>query len=261
MVDTNTEVLQAAAHSTYNLDLQGAARKATGLNLDLPGICRTLWGKEVNEARVDLLTLVGGHGLLLPGDTSSYVSTPDDASLDITGDIDVRVEFVRYTANVGTLISKFAASNRSYLLRASAFGLPLNAFGWSTNGTNFVEEATGTALSPGAYRATLDVDNGASGYDYTLEVAETMDGPWTVVDSDTVAGATSVFSGAADLRLGLRGDATNPFEGRITRAQVRSGIDGTIVANPDFRGLSPGTTSFEDSTGKTWTLAGNAAVV
>ncbi|MGH3327275.1 MAG: hypothetical protein ACRDPT_05670 [Streptomycetales bacterium] len=34
----------------------------------------------------------------------------------------------------------------------------------------------------------------------------------------------------------------------------RSGIGGTIVANPDFRSLAAGATNFNDSTGKAWTV-------
>jgi hypothetical protein len=44
----------------------------------------------------------------------------------------------------------------------------------------------------------------------------------------------------------------------VHRAELRDGIDGTVVANPDFTGHDAGDTSIVDGTGKTWTLAGDA---
>jgi hypothetical protein len=257
-MDANSEVLQAAAQATYGLDLNGALRAATGLRLDANGICRKLWGKEFNEAFDEMLAMVSSHGLVLPGTSGAYASTPDVAALDITGDIDLRAEFVRTRAGSEALIGKYGASpNKSYRLRALTFAPAAAVMEWSVTGAADLNVPVATVVNPGAYRATLAVATGT----VTVYTATSMDGPWTQA-GQSVGGATSIFSGAAPLEVGAsEGGTALTFRGRITRAEVRSGIDGTVVANPDFRNLAPGTTSFADGTGKTWTIHGAAEVV
>jgi len=268
MADVNEEVLQAAAQSTYGLDYPGALRRATGLNLDKNGICQTLWLKEFNEAGPEMLQVLSNHALLLPGASGAYASTPDVAALDIVGDIDIRIEFVstsRTQANPATVVGKWTTTGnqRSYQLHLGAFALP--DLRWSANGTAELDNLnTGlTAGSvPGAIRATLDVDNGATQNVSRHYTATSIDGSWTEVDTETKAGVTSLFSGTAPLTVGAaNAGAASLFIGRVTRVEIRSGIDGTVVANPDFRALSPGTTSFADGTGKTWTINGTAVVL
>lgn len=55
MTYKNDGVLNRAAQATYGLDRNGALRKATGLNLDINGICRTLWGKEKGQCHDEML--------------------------------------------------------------------------------------------------------------------------------------------------------------------------------------------------------------
>jgi hypothetical protein len=267
MADVNTEVLNAASQDTYGLDFPGGLRKATGINKDPNGICLTAWGKEFNEAGTEMLSVLSAHALLLDGASGSYASTPDVAALDITGDIDLRVEFV-FTTPAGNLqntalIGKWnsTGNQKSYELINGPFALP--TIFWSANGS---AELSNLGIPPfstgGAYRATLDVDNGASGNTSRLYAAASMDGTFVQFDEEIKAGVTSIFASTAALTLGAVNAGTAAlFRGRITRAQVRNGIDGTIVANPDFRNLAPGTTSFADSTGKTWTVHGTARVV
>jgi len=264
MADVNEEVLQAAAQETYGLDLPGALRRATGLNLDKNGICLRLWGKEFNEAGPEMLSVVSSHALLLPGTVGAFATTPNHASLQITGDLDLRCEFVinSYPLLNLAMVAKWNATGnqRSYLLRYTPVGNSATLF-WSTAGISSLNSAFVTEFdNPGALRKTIDVVNGTDRHIDTY-TAPSLDGPWTLVNHAVVAGTTSIFAGTAVASVGAQGDGSDPFFGRITRAEIRNGIDGTIVANPDFRDLAPGTTSFADSTGKTWTLQGTAVVV
>lgn len=270
MVDTNWEDLQQLASRNYNLDLQGALRKATGLRLDTYGIVRRLYGKqnEPNEVFTQLQQILSNRALLLDGTSGCFCSTPDAAALDIVGDIDIRIEYVDAFNNaIGTgMLAKYgAAGQRSYKLTTVTF---LNAFsfGWSADGTTELSLSTpntpGTQL--GALRVTLDVDNGAAGRTVRVYSAATLAGPFVEIGSGAISTpATSIFASTAALVLGSTVSAgnSNNFRGRITRMELRAGIDGTVVANPDFRALAPGTTSFADGTGKTWTLQGTAQVV
>jgi hypothetical protein len=218
----------------------------------------------------------GSVALSLPGDSGDYISTPDDASLDITGDIDIRFDATLnnwilpdYPSEGGVdfdrteLVGKGSSGQVSWILYIR---LSRPYLIWSEDGSA-LRFATPTDLpltSSGrlAIRATLDVDNGASGHDIIFYTADSIDGPWIQLgDVITGSGTTSIHSGTADLRIGSIPDfGFDEAIGRVHAVQVLSGIDGTAVANPDFTAQSDGATSFNDAAGLTWTVAGNAEI-
>ncbi|WP_406420909.1 hypothetical protein [Streptomyces sp. NBC_00842] len=203
--------------------------------------------------------------LSLDGTTTSYARTPDVAALDIAGDLDIRVEATAdWTARTSqSLIGKWisATNQRSYLLRLEPGLLTLN---WSVTGaaTLFVSQPLPALPRRAALRATLDVDNGSSGFTVNMYWATSMDGPWTMIGTPfTATGTTSIFAGTAPLEVApIAATGVVPIDGRVHRAEVRSGIGGTVVASPDVRALAPGVSGFTDSAGQVWTLAGAAAI-
>ncbi|MBT2505162.1 hypothetical protein J7I98_04465 [Streptomyces sp. ISL-98] len=206
--------------------------------------------------------------LALTGQSTDIASTPDTAALDITGDIDVRVELSADLGEVNTqiLIGKWVTTGnqRSWMLHVDSGNL---WFRWSTDGVTSSAGGRTLPALPGraAVRATLDVDNGAGGCTVRLYWAESLDGPWTQAGADVVSGTPSgIFNSTAPLELSPSTFTVTPPwlppTGRVHRAEVRSGIGGTIVASPDFHALTPGTAAFADGTGKTWTLAGAAEI-
>lgn len=212
-------------------------------------------------------------GLLLPGTAGNNATTPDNAALDIVGDIDLRADVAMSPAawaGTVTFLAKWtsAGNQRSYLLDTSGTGFL--RFFWSTTGANllnFLSTAPVTPLIPPsgrlAVRATLDVDNGAAGHTVTFYTAPTIDGPWTQLGSPQVGGGvTSIFSSTAILEVGSFDAGTSDLlPGTMYADEVRSGIDGTAVANPRFDQQPPGTTVFVDAAGRTWTINGTAAIV
>lgn len=219
--------------------------------------------KRVSADRSSIAAAFGGSiGLSLSGAGSSFAYTPDHATLDITGtsDLDVRAEVAAtdWTPSANqSLISKYitTGNQRSYRLRLNAAGT-LELI-WSANGSATLS-ATSTAapsVSNGAtlaVRATLDVDNGASGNTVTFYTATSIDGSWTQLGSAvTQAGVTSIFSSTAQLEAGSVANGSELFQGTIYAVEVRSGIGGTVVSGMDF-------TTHVDSTDKKWTLNGSA---
>ncbi|MFH8792190.1 hypothetical protein [Streptomyces sp. NPDC017941] len=217
------------------------------------------------------LWLPGGpHFLDLDGTATSYASTPDTAALDITGDLDLRIEAEAawYAPGAHTLIGKWetAADQRSYLLQLVD---GLLYFTYSTGGglssDSFHSRALPALPRRAALRATLDVDNGAGGRSVRFYWAPSLAGPWTQFGTtSTLTGTISLHSGTAPLTMGPT-DLTltaprRPIEGRVYAAEVRSGIDGTLVASPDFAAQPVGAGGFTDSTGRAWTYSGAAAV-
>ncbi|WP_405391052.1 hypothetical protein OG596_26285 [Streptomyces sp. NBC_01102] len=112
-----------------------------------------------------------------------------------------------------------------------------------------------------AVRATLDVNNGASGHTITFYTAPTLAGPWTQLGSPfTGSGTTSITASTATLNVGSTDGSFLTAPGRVYGAEVRNGIDGTIVANPAFTAQSPGATSFTDGAGRLWTISNGATL-
>lgn len=217
--------------------------------------------------------------LFLPGVEGSYASTPDAAVLDITGDIDVRVDidpggrWFEPSAFVIMLASKYATTSnqRSWALYVVNNGIL--RLTWSPDGTGAsritISSTAGIPLDSRrvAVRATLDVNNGSGGNTVTFYTAATIAGPWTQLGPAVItAGTTSVFSSTAPVELGSAAAGVNPFggaplSGTVYGFELRNGIGGTAVANPDFTALVEGTTSFTDAAGRTWALLGGAEIV
>src|SRR5690606_11363357 len=166
------------------------------------------------------------------------------------------------------LIGKWSPTpgERSYHLRLQEGSLYLFA---SRDGTAGVTGFWELPRLPrrAALRGVLDADNGAGGWTMRLYWAESLDGPWTQIGND-LSGTTpvTVHSGPAPLVIApyqldvVDNPQRYPVAGRIYRAEVRAGIDGAVVAAPDFRAQAAGTTVFADSAGRTWTLSGTATI-
>ncbi|MEU0033164.1 hypothetical protein [Streptomyces sp. NPDC006333] len=207
--------------------------------------------------------------LAMPGNTDR-ATTPDVAALDITGDLDLRWEGEAdwYSAGAQVLIGKWGApGNRAYHLRVQAGQLILHTTQDGTTGQNATLNLPAQLPRRAALRATVDVDNGAGGRTWRMYWAPSIAGPWTQVGADIVStGTITIFASTAPLtiapeQLDLVTVPRRPVTGKTYRAEVRSGINGTVVAAPDFtaRPLGIGGT-FTDSAGRVWTLAADAEI-
>jgi hypothetical protein len=203
-----------------------------------------------------------GNYVYLPGVASNNMSVPDEAALDITGDIDIRVRVAMDDWTPATfvmLFGKYTANQRSYGFLLSTSGV--FRFVWTTNGSTeiFRDSTVATGLLDGSIkwvRVTLDVDNGASGHDVRFFLSD--DGSaWTQLGSTiTTAGTTSIYSGTSPAGVGDGSGvgSVNPA-GKFYRAQVLNGIGGTTVLDIDTSVITTGAaTSFTAVTGQTVTI-------
>jgi hypothetical protein len=212
----------------------------------------------------------GVRGLSLPG-FAGNATTPDNAALDITGDIDLRVDVTLAnwaTGSFQTFVAKYrpTGNQKSYGFGVNGSGV-LDVF-WSNNGSADLDIGAGVALTalPGqrlAVGVKLDVDNGAAGKTATFYTAPTMSGPWTPLGTpQTVATTTSIFASTAVLEVGSDTDGTNDrLTGTVHSVEVRNGIDGPLVADPLFYAQAPFTTSFTDGPGRVWTVNAPARII
>ena len=225
---------------------------------------------EVNNRYMAHSTAAENY-VYLSGASGNYMSVADNPPLDVTGDIDLQVKVALddWTPASGAyLVGKLtsASSQVSYAMRVSAAGNFV--FLWSTNGTTLLT-ATSTAantITDGTtkwVRTTVDVDNGASGYDvkfWTSDDAVT----WTQLGSTvTGAGVTSLYSGTAILEIGSGAVGTlQPAKGKFFRAIIKNGIDGTVVLDADASVITlPSQTTFVDRSSNAYTVTINKSGV
>lgn len=198
-----------------------------------------------------------------------YASTPDSASNSITGDIDLvaRVALDDWTPSSNQDILAKRNTNTSYELSVLSGGaLELS---WSANGSTVISKDSTVAptVNDGQsiwVRATLDVDNGASGNDvkfYTAPDSTSVPTSWTQLGSTvTTASTTSIYNSTDVLSVGAQGNGTtNLASGIFYRALIYNGINGTLANDFDpLRAASTSSTTFTASTGETWTRQGTA---
>lgn len=209
----------------------------------------------------------GGNYVYLPGVAGNRLSVPDEAALDITGDIDVRAQVALDSWSSSTTLAIVTKMNA---VGQRSFSLFLNnanrlRFDWTSNGTalNSAVANADAGFIDGEVkwvRATLDVDNGTGGRDVRFFVSDNGS-TWVQVGTTiTQAGTTSIFSSTSDLVIGAFELTGTPLPAKVYRAQVLNGIDGTNVLDIDTSVITSGTTtSFTALTGQTVTVARSTA--
>jgi hypothetical protein len=212
---------------------------------------------------------------------TEHATTPDAAVLGVTGDIDIRADIEpavwgdyrggadsidgpSYTEICGKWQNN---PNRwSWMLLLSDLGQLV--FLWSSdNSTYHFATSSSINLAPftrQSVRVTLDVDNGAGGYTATFYTSATPGtaGPWAQLGATlTATPTTSLFNSTALLQIGdLSTVFYQPLAKKIYSVEVRNGIGGVIVANPDFTAQTVGATSFNDTapSPRAWTATAAA---
>jgi hypothetical protein len=208
--------------------------------------------------------------LNLEGVAGDEFSTPDTAALDITGDIDIRAEIAPnwYGPVNQTIISKWdrAGDQRSWQLRIIN---GLIVFSHTVDGTLnthwYFQRYLPVLKDRAAVRLTMRLDATAGVRVFQFYTADSIAGPWVPLGAAYgMTGALSTYASTAPLRIGGTDLASSPVRvpmvGRGYRYEVRSGINGTLVASPDFTGLTAGSTAFTDSAGRAWSRVGGAEV-
>ncbi|WP_230536476.1 hypothetical protein [Streptomyces sp. OUCMDZ-3434] len=229
---------------------------------------------------------VGGPHLRVPGNPQARAFAASSPALNVE-DLDVRVEMAldrlpgQFGATAATatgwrpwqaapleIIGRYdlnAVDTTMWMVTINQTGTPV-LYWRSPAGSNSRAATEPLPYSSGqrfALRVTLDIDNGSGGHSVTFWRAPSLDGPWSVLGQPFVGtGTTSIAqTGEVPLDLGSIARITWPTAaGRYYRAEMRNGIDGTVVAAPDFRALQPGATSWTDSAGRSWSLMDGAEI-
>lgn len=223
----------------------------------------------------------------------AYVS--DNANLDITGSIEMRIALRLTDWQGGILACKWDSGGCWFWGLGPSGKL---TFGWFDSGANFYEVASTVpvpyASGDFALRVTMDASTGTVAF-YT---GTAIGGSWAQL-GDTASGtggaATSIgVSHSSALQVGYSFNVTPAqLTGRVYEYRLYNGITGgsggsggsllteaggtlllesggalaeesggggTVAADAVFSSLTAGTTSFTDSAGNAWNLAGGAEV-
>lgn len=264
--------LDAFQPGTAQVTLDNSTRRFDPLHATGPYYGHILPRKKIRIVAVD-----GDTYLNLTGTTGSYAATPDAAALDITGDIDIRVRVALDDWTTGatqTLASKYSnyggENQRSWRFSVDAAGTL--SLSWSTDGT-LAAELTATSSAPGLVdgstywvRVTMDVDDGAGNrvirfYTSTSVTPDHTAVTWTLVNTVTTAGTTSIFASTAGLVIGDITTTSHLYAtGKVYATAVLSGIAGTAVANVDWTSVTRCATTTTDTAGRVWTVVAPASV-
>ncbi|CAM5588930.1 hypothetical protein [Streptomyces purpurascens] len=224
------------------------------------------FGKLLRNTRMRVSVRAGQQRLLLPDDApTARATTPSATALNIAGNLDARIEVQLLNWQTGAEVELFGkyvstGNQRSWQLSvAGNGGLSLRA---STDG-GAVASYLSTALVPVppsgrlALRVTRDNATGLT----TFYTAPSISGTWTQLGNSITMPTGAIFASTAPLTVGDLSDVQFAgAQGSVYAAQLRNGINGTVVASTDFTIPAIGATSFVDATGLTWTLANGATI-
>lgn len=196
--------------------------------------------------------------LYLPVTASHNATCP---AVAISGDLDVRYFLATddwASGNNMTLISMWGSGQKCFRLTLTSLGILKLA--WSADGSTNTGDTGSTTAIPFAagrvvgLRVTLDLDNGAGGYDLKFWYSFDYGRSWAQLGNTITGGSTtSLFASTEAIRLSEDGFGGNKYAHRVRMAEVYDGIDGTLKARFRAEGMAP----YRDEAGNIWTLTGS----
>ena len=200
---------------------------------------------------------------------TDHVSTPDSATLDITGDIDMRMRasWTDMTSTNQTIMSKWGSTNaeRAYSLDLNSVGQLIFVF---FDGST-IRVDSGSSVIPATdkdviwVRATRVQSTGLVSYYWSDD--NTMDDTavsWNAIGTSTLQAGVAMQASTGSLFLSTPGDGNQPTDQWLYRATLYNGVNGTKVADcyPDRDYVSGTTFNASGATTETWTIGGNSSV-
>ncbi len=236
-----------------------------GSIFDLDTVVGTAANLRVLESGVALHT----------GTAGDCFTSPDSTASSVTGDIDIRVRAASHAVGGARTICAKAKdnNNRSYIVVINDVNkLVLTTSPDGTAGNQVQELSTLAHSIPTGvlawFRGTRDVDDGAGNnvtkfYTSTDDVDDSDDvTTWTQLGTTvTTVGTTSIVDNDSPVEIGSLFEGTiQLFNGKIARAQIYNGIDGTLAVDFDPSRFAVNASTAVMATGETFTANGDAFV-
>ncbi|MEU9777148.1 hypothetical protein [Streptomyces sp. NPDC047968] len=232
-----------------------------------------LWGKIGRNTPIKIGYAEGGSYLDIQ-DNVAFAYTYDTTDLNVTGDLDVRVD---------AQLDNWASPSNAYVLLAGKYSTISDqrswflavqngrlALRWSEDGTGGTLIERGSTievpLKAGrrlAVRAVLDVDNGAGGYTLTFYTAPRMplnDDDWVQLGDPVVGSSTtSIYASTAFVQVGHAANlGFDSGYGQYYRVAYYDGA--SLVRDVDFTtvGELQAPSVFQDLTARGWAFFAGA---
>lgn len=201
----------------------------------------------------------------LPGIAGNKITTPDNAALGITSDIDVRARIYMDDVDVGSVVGDIACKRSDQ--NEWRFGVKENgqldaAFWNSSGGLTFNTSGSDLNAYDGQWiwvRVTYEPSQNPRLTKFWYSTDDTMDHTavsWSQLGAtDSNAGSTNIKNAGSDLEIGFFGSA-EPLYANVARVVVLDGVDGTAAVDfhPDIDATEPLTTMTSSVTGEVWTF-------
>lgn len=215
---------------------------------------------------------VNGY-VYLPGVGAACLSTPDSVANSITGDLDarVRVALDKWTpANNATLFDKmnFASNNAwqfAVLTDGRLFAYISHDGVWG-NTQNAASTANVSAFADGStnwVRMTYRASDGRIQF-FTASGALTnpVAADFTQLGADRTVTSGGIYDSSLSLGIGDIAGTGSPYptKGKLYRAQLRNGIDGTLAFDADLTTKPFGANTFTESSANAATVTINGAL-
>ena len=212
-----------------------------------------------------LLTHEGANYWFGSGATGNFVSTPNAAANQITGDIEIiakRTKIKDYTGTYAIASKGDQATNRGWVLRSAAGTL---VFIFSQNGSSGISANCTVSLTAAGYAADTSfffkVTRLAS--TGTVQFFGSSDGvTYTQIGGNVTASSGALFNSTGQVCVGTWNNDSNHFLGSIGGVTISNSIGGAPVVdfNPSQYNASVSQTEWTSSTGEIWSInTGTAA--
>lgn len=256
-VDAETGLSVTPERETLHSGTLGAATTASVLALaaDAPS--------DIPSNAKAIATIKRDKHVYLPGVNGNHLSIFGTPATYWAGDTEVvaKVAADAWTGAQQYIMGRYASMTSAGLsLRIESSGVL--GVDWVTTGLSYNSEVSTAAVpfsdtDAGYIKVTLDVDNGASGYDVTFYTS--TDGvTWTQLgDVVTGSGTTDIMDPSLPIVVGNYTTGSGaPFAGKVFFVKIYDGIGGTLEYSANAEDATPGDTSFASTeTGETWTVA------
>jgi hypothetical protein len=204
-----------------------------------------------------LLTDLGDSHLAITG-AGTQAKTSGSGGVSLSGDRDIRVDLAAdswFTEDGIHIAAKVTGGIADW-----GFGVVegLLSFSWndSVEGLTLVYSDATISASDGdrlVVRVTMDENNGAGAYTLKFYTGTSITGPWTQLGGDRVGSfVASMQATASGIDVGGFAGISRGLPGKYYQFQLRSSIDGTIVADAEFFNEPAGPVSFTDDQGNVW---------
>ena len=197
--------------------------------------------------------------LRLEDDAVSYVSCPASAGIEISGDLDLRIDVQPSSYGSMFFAGRYDGGTWGWAWYANADGTV--TFQWpDSGGTGW--QATSTVSLPDSGRWATRVTLAASSGTVTFYTAGTIAGSWAQLGATVNTAAASLRGGNSPCQVGYSADwaavGVGGLQGKVNAFQILSGIGGTLKASPDFSAATAGASTYTDAESNVWTVQGTA---